>query len=131
LGGVMAKVALPFFNNFAEKSLEMRSLLEPEVVLALGTMLLLVTLLAGGYPAYFLSSFKPIESLKKKIATRGRVGFRSTLVVFQFAISVVLTIGALVVSQQMSYIQNRDLGYDRSQLIVLRNAGLLGEHLDV
>lgn len=131
LGGVMAKVALPFFNNFAEKSLVMRSLLEPEVVLALGTMLLLVTLLAGGYPAFFLSSFKPIESLKKKIATRGRVGFRSTLVVFQFAISVVLTIGALVVSQQMSYIQNRDLGYDRSQLIVLRNAGLLGEHLDV
>jgi putative ABC transport system permease protein len=131
LGGVMAKVALPFFNNFAEKSLVMRSLLEPAVVLALGAMLLLVTILAGGYPAFFLSSFKPIESLKKKIATSGRVGFRSTLVVFQFAISVVLTIGALVVSQQMSYIQNRDLGYDRNQLIVLRNAGLLGEHLDV
>jgi putative ABC transport system permease protein len=131
IGGVMAKTALPLFNNFAEKSLAIRSLLQPGIMLTIGGMLLLVTLLAGGYPAFFLSSFKPLESLKKKIASNGRAGFRSTLVIVQFAISVILTIGALVVAQQMNYIQDKDLGYDRSELIVLRNAGQLGEHLDV
>jgi putative ABC transport system permease protein len=131
IAGVMVKIALPFFNSFVDKSLEMSLLLEPSVVLSVGLMLLLVTLLAGGYPAFFLSSFKPIESLKKKVSNGGRAGFRSTLVVVQFTISVVLTIGALVVARQMDYIQSKDLGYDRSQLVVLRNAGLLGEHLDV
>lgn len=131
LGGVMAKVAIPFFNDFADKSLSMRELLKPEILISLGAFLLLVTFLAGGYPAFFLSGFKPIESLKKKISQGSRGTFRSTLVVFQFAVSVALIIGALVVSQQMKYIQNKDLGYDRSQVIVIRDAGLLGEKLDV
>lgn len=131
LGGLMARIAIPFFNDFADKSLSMGVLFQPGILLALGGLLLLVTLMAGGYPAFFLSGFKPIESLKKKISKSGRGAFRSTLVVFQFAVSVALIIGALVVSQQMSYIQNKDLGYDRDQLIVLRDAGLLGEHLDV
>lgn len=131
LGVVMAKIAIPFFNDFAEKSLSIRSLLHPEFLISLGGLVLIVTILAGGYPAFFLSGFKPIESLKKKISKSGRGAFRSTLVVFQFAVSVALIIGALVVSQQMAYIQEKDLGYDRNQLIVLRDAGLLGEQLDV
>src|SRR5690606_23530936 len=68
IAGAMVKIALPFFNSFVDKSLEMSLLLEPSVVLSVGLMLLLVTLLAGGYPAFFLSSFKPIESLKKKVS---------------------------------------------------------------
>ncbi|HSF55995.1 MAG TPA: FtsX-like permease family protein, partial [Algoriphagus sp.] len=131
LGGLMAKIAIPFFNDFAEKSLSLEALLQPEILISLGALLFLVTILAGGYPAFFLSGFKPIESLKKKISKSGRGAFRSTLVVFQFAVSVALIIGALVVSQQMAYIQEKDLGYDRNQLIVLRDAGLLGEKLDV
>jgi putative ABC transport system permease protein len=131
LGGVMAKIAIPFFNNFADKSLSMWVLLRPEILILLGFFLLLVTMLAGGYPAFFLSGFKPIESLKKKVSKSGRGVFRSSLVVFQFAVSVALIIGALVVSQQMTFIQNKDLGYDRDQLIVIRDAGLLGDKLDV
>ncbi|WP_026967507.1 ABC transporter permease [Algoriphagus terrigena] len=131
LGIVAAKLALPFFNDFADKSLSLGFLFQPLVVLALLALILLVTLMAGGYPAFFLSAFQPIESLKKKITRSNRSGFRSSLVVFQFAVSVVLIIGTLVVSQQMNYIQNKDLGYDKEQLIVLRDAGLLGEHLDV
>ena len=131
LGGLMAKIAIPFFNDFADKSLSMSVLFRLEILISLGALLLLVTVLAGGYPAFFLSGFKPIESLKKKISKSGRGAFRSTLVVFQFAVSVALIIGALVVSQQMNYIQEKDLGYDRDQLIVLRDAGLLGEQLDV
>ncbi|WP_111672253.1 ABC transporter permease [Algoriphagus litoralis] len=131
LGGLMAKIAIPFFNDFADKSLSMSVLVRPGILISLGALLLLVTILAGGYPAFFLSGFKPIESLKKKVSKSSRGALRSTLVVFQFAVSVALIIGALVVSQQMNYIQDKDLGYDRSQLIVLRDAGLLGEKLDV
>jgi putative ABC transport system permease protein len=131
IGGIMAKVAIPFFNDFADKSLSMRELIQPEILISLGAFLILITFLAGGYPAFFLSGFKPIESLKKKISKGGRGAFRSSLVVFQFAVSVALIIGALVVSQQMKYIQSKDLGYDRDQVIVIRDAGLLGEKLDV
>lgn len=131
LGTLMAKLALPFFNNFADKSLSLVYLIQPVVLISLLALVVLVTLMAGGYPAFFLSAFRPIESLKKKISRRNRSGFRSSLVVFQFAVSVVLIIGTIVVSQQMNYIQNKDLGYDKEQLIVLRDAGLLGEHLDV
>lgn len=130
LGGLMATIAIPFFNDFAEKSLSMMALVQPEILISLGALVFLVTIMAGGYPAFFLSGFKPIESLKKKISKSGRGAFRSTLVIFQFAVSVALIIGALVVSQQMAYIQEKDLGYDRNQLIVLRDAGLLGEQLD-
>ncbi len=131
LGLLMGKLALPFFNDFTDKSLSLGFLFQPVVLLILLALILLVTLMAGGYPAFFLSAFQPIESLKKKISRSSRSGFRSSLVVFQFAVSVVLIIGTIVVSQQMNYIQNKDLGYDKEQLIVLRDAGLLGEHLDV
>ncbi|WP_192348971.1 ABC transporter permease [Algoriphagus sp. Y33] len=131
LGLLLAKLALPFFNGFADKSLSLGFLFQPVVFLTLLALILLVTLMAGGYPAFFLSAFKPIESLKKKIIRSNRSGLRSSLVVFQFTVSVVLIIGTIVVSQQMNYIQNKDLGYDKEQLIVLRDAGLLGEHLDV
>lgn len=131
LGLLFAKLALPFFNDFADKSLSLAFLFQPIVLLSLFALILLVTLMAGGYPAFFLSAFQPIESLKKKISRSNRSGLRSSLVVFQFSVSVILIIGTLVVSQQMKYIQNKDLGYDKEQLIVLRDAGLLGEHLDV
>ncbi|WP_439489707.1 ABC transporter permease [Algoriphagus sp.] len=131
LGLLLAKLALPFFNDFADKSLSLTFLFQPTFLLSLFALILLVTLMAGGYPAFFLSAFQPIESLKKKITRSNRSGLRSSLVVFQFSVSVVLIIGTLVVSQQMKYIQNKDLGYDKEQLIVLRDAGLLGEHLDV
>lgn len=131
LGLVLAKLALPFFNDFADKAISLGYLFQPAVFISLLVLILFVTLMAGGYPAFFLSAFKPIDSLKKKITRSNKSGFRSSLVVFQFAVSVVLIIGTIVVSQQMKFIQNKDLGYDKEQLIVLRDAGLLGDHLDV
>lgn len=131
LGILMASIAIPYFNDFANKSLSVWGFISPEYMVGLGLLTLLVTLLAGGYPAFFLSGFKPIDSLKKRISKTNRSGFRSSLVVFQFAVSVSLIIATIVVTRQMNYIQSKDIGYDRDQLIVLRDAGLLGEHLDV
>ncbi|WP_268035327.1 ABC transporter permease [Algoriphagus sp. PAP.12] len=131
LAFVMASIAVPFFNDFSDKSLTVLSLLDPLFLGIIGLLILLVTLMAGGYPAFFLSSFKPIESLRKRAFGSNKSSFRSGLVVFQFAVSVALIIATLVVSQQMKFIQDKDIGYDREQLVVLRDAGLLGEHLEV
>lgn len=131
LAFVMASSVVPFFNDFADKSLSVWSLANPLYLGIIAMLILLVTLMAGGYPAFFLSSFKPIESLKKKASGVNKSTFRSGLVVFQFAVSVALIIATLVVSQQMKFIQDKDIGYDRDQLIVLRDAGLLGEHMEV
>lgn len=126
-----AKIALPFFNEFTGKSLSFDLVFFPEFGLSILGILILVTLLAGGYPAFFLSKFQPIHSLKKNVGGNKSGVLRSSLVVFQFAISVGLFLSTLVVSSQMDYIKNRDVGYERSQLMVLRDAGLLGDQLDV
>lgn len=131
LGVLFSAISLPFFNEFALKSLRLSSLVSPTFLLAIALMVGLVTLLAGGYPAFFLSGFRPIESLKKKVTASRKSGIRSGLVVFQFAISSSLIIATLVVARQMDFIQKKDLGYEREQLIVLREAGLIGEHLGV
>src|SRR5690606_9771414 len=88
-----------------------------------------VGVLAGSYPAFFLSSFKPVAVLKATFKTSPTKGLslRSGLVVFQFFISIVLIISTLVVHNQLSYIQNKKLGYNREQLMIIQNTWQLGE----
>ncbi|MFC3881752.1 ABC transporter permease [Algoriphagus namhaensis] len=131
LGFIFAGLFLQFFNDFTGKSLSLLSLISLENIALLGFFVLVITILAGGYPAFFLSEFKPIDSLKKRFGKTGSSGLRSGLVIFQFAVSVTLIIGTIVVNQQMYFIQDAEIGYDRDQLIILRDAGLLEENLDV
>jgi putative ABC transport system permease protein len=127
LAVVLVLVALPFFNQLSGKGLEAAFLLNPNVLISLLILAIAITLLAGSYPAFFLSSIKPISALKNKVVSGGRSkGIRSGLVVFQFVISASLILAIIVVNQQMSYIQNKEIGYDRDQLLVLRDSRLLG-----
>jgi putative ABC transport system permease protein len=129
LGLVIVKMSLPMFNNLSGKNLTLHFLQNPLIILGLLLFWLLVSILAGSYPAFYLSSFKPVSVLKNKFtAKRKSINFRSGLVVFQFIISVGLIVGTTIVYQQLLYIQNIKLGYDKDQLLVLRNSYLLGSN---
>ena len=125
---VFVQVALPLFNNISGKHLSLD--IKPIAgFIALG---LLVGVVAGIYPAFYLSSFKPIAVLKGKITTNHKsFSLRSGLVVFQFFISVALIIGTIVVYQQMKYIQNKDLGFNKEQILTVPNSYALGKNEQV
>ena len=121
----LVQLALPAFNNIAGKDLSFS--INP--ILAFIGLGLIVGVVAGMYPAFYLSSFKPIAVLKGKLVTNHKsFGLRSGLVVFQFFISVALIIGTIIVYQQMKYIQNKDLGYNKEQLLTIPNSYVLGNN---
>ena len=113
---------LPLFNQMAGKELMVTSQIVKWTVPALLAIVIVVGCLAGSYPAFFLSGFQPIEVLKGKLTAGFKGGgIRRFLVVFQFAISIFLIIGTLVIYNQLKYIQNKDVGYNRDHLLVVRN----------
>jgi putative ABC transport system permease protein len=127
ISAILVQMALPVFNELAGKNLRFGFQLKPLANLAL--LGLLVSLLAGLYPAFFLSSFKPIATLKGKFTSSGNTyNFRSGLIVFQFFIAICLITGTIVVYQQMKFIQHTKLGYDKDQLLVLNNTWALGKN---
>lgn len=119
---------LPLFNSLAGKALTLNLTRTPWVLPGLIGFGLLVSLLAGSYPAFFLSSFRPISVLKSATVGTGRSGLRSGLVVFQFLVSISLIIATTVVYQQLRYIQTIRLGYDKEQVLVLEGTGALGKN---
>lgn len=126
---VLARVLLPTFNVMAGKAIEI-----PWTAWwflpALLAAALLVGLLAGLYPAFYLSSFRPVEVLKGRFGLgRNRGNLRSALVIFQFNTSVVPIIGTLIIYRQMDFIMDKDLGYDREQLLVLEGTKVLGDKM--
>ncbi|MDO5970848.1 ABC transporter permease [Flavivirga aquimarina] len=127
LAVILIVIMLPFFNNLFDKELQMTYLLEPQIVFTLVSLLIVISLLAGVYPAFYIASFKPIAALKSKfLSTGNKKGVRSGLVVFQFVISAGLILATLIVDKQMTFIQNKDIGYNKKQLLVLRESYFLG-----
>jgi len=128
----LAWILLPFFNQVADKHIivgtESLIWLVPSVIVAV----LVIGFLAGSYPALFLSGFRPIDVLKSKLSIGFKGGFlRSFLVVFQFSISVFLIVGTLVIYNQLNYIRHKDLGFDRSQVVTIKNTTALGKNAKV
>jgi putative ABC transport system permease protein len=118
-------LSLSWFNDIAGKEMEMTSLLKPQYVLFLLALPLVVGALAGMYPAFFLSSFQPISVLKGKInAGFKKSNLRSSLVVFQFAASIILIIGTIIIYKQLNYIQTAKIGFNKEQVLVVNSGGM-------
>lgn len=124
----IALVLLPMFNILSGKNLHAAGLFSMRLLPVLVLLVLLVGVIAGSYPAFYLSSFQPILVLKGKIASGfARSGLRSILVVFQFFISIGLIIATLVIYRQLQYIRSRDQGFNREQVLVIHSAYEAGD----
>ena len=127
---VLIFLLMPLYNNISGKTLSF-SLADINVWKVAGLAVLGALIASSIYPAILLSSFKPIESLKGKISSGiGIATFRKALVVFQFAISVILLVCTIIMSNQMSFIKNKDLGYDKSYVFSVPLTQEVVDHLD-
>ena len=125
----IAYLFLPVFNGLADKKLGL-PFDEIWFYVLLIIACLLVALLAGLYPAFFLSAFKPATVLKGKLAKGAKSGFvRSGLVVFQFVVSIFLIIATITINRQLNFIQKRNLGFEKNQLVIVKEAYNLGNSL--
>ena len=126
----LVELFLPLFNGIAGESISLNLLRSPLVIPALAALGIVVGVIAGTYPAYFLSSFDPIQVIRGDTMSKKRkVMLRGSLVVFQFVVSIVLFIGTFVIFSQLKYIQAKDLGFDKEQVIVIKKANDLGSRL--
>lgn len=117
---LLALGLLPFFNNLTGKLFSQTVLLQPSFIgLALG-ILVVIALLSGAYPAFAITSFKPVSVLKGNFKSSGKgIWLRQVLVIFQFSISVMLIAGTLIIVKQLNYMRAKKLGYDRENTIML------------
>ncbi len=128
LAVVLAMLAMPFFNELAGKSFGAPDLFTKQALAALGGLFLVVALLAGGYPAVFLSGLKPVVALKGELKGKKSSAFlRKTLVGFQFGVSIFLCIATFTVFSQLNYLSNQTLGMETSQVLVVRRGHVVGE----
>ena len=126
---VLCYLLLPQFNLLAGKQLGMTVFMQPVFVVAIIALILFVGVVAGSYPAFYLTSFSAVEVLKGKVrAGMKSKGVRSGLVVLQFGLSIFLIIFTGIVFQQIRFMQQRNLGIDKHNILIIPNAGLLGEH---
>lgn len=121
---VMVSLVLPVLNNIYQRHADISLLAEPSGITAIVLLAIAVGVLAGLYPAFVLSSFKPVLVLKGafKNSSKG-IQLRKTLVVLQFTISIGLMVGTGIVYQQMDFIYNTNLGYNRAQVITVQQNG--------
>jgi len=123
---VIAWLLLPVFNEIAGKSIAITMEDLRWMVPVLAGLTLIVGILAGFYPAFFLSRFQPIHVLKGKLSTGFKSSrLRSALVVFQFSTSTFLIIGTFVIFHQLSYILNKDVGFNREQVLSIKYVSVL------
>ncbi|HMB63716.1 MAG TPA: ABC transporter permease [Eudoraea sp.] len=130
LGAILAWGLLPTFNSMTIKTIAMpwTSWWFTPILLVSG---LIIGVIAGLYPAFYLSAFRPVRVFKGSSGACAKSGkLRSGLVVFQFATSVVLIIGTLIIYKQMNFILNKELGYDKEQVVILEGTNVLGNKAD-
>jgi len=124
---IFIQLSLSYFNNLLGTHLILNLFTGWYIIPVLILFALFVGVLAGSYPAFYLSSFNPYEVLKGSVKNSMKNGWlRRVLVVFQFTISILLIIGTMVMYRQIKYMLNKDVGFNKEQLLVINRAAALG-----
>lgn len=127
---IFIKLSLPYFNKLLGTRLVLDLFAGWYTLPVLMLFTVIVGIMAGSYPAFFLSSFSPYEVLKGTVKnSTGNGRLRRVLVVFQFAVSILLIVGTLIMNKQIKYMLNKDVGFSKEQLIVIERAGVLGNKI--
>lgn len=129
-GIFLAEFSLPLFNELSGKELALYDLTSSlPFVFGLIALFLITGFIAGSYPSLVLSNFKPIESLKEKINFKGSNTFTKSLIVVQFSLTIFLIIATMIMNNQLSFIQEKNLGFNDEQVVVVPINGLDGERV--
>ncbi len=131
---ILVQLLYPAYRNLTGLDLKIAYFSNPFVIPCLAGLALLVGILSGSYPSFFLSSFKPAEILKTRnlpgVKSRS-VFLRNWLIIFQFTVSALLIISIVVIYKQLRYVQNRNLGFDKEHVIVIKNIRLLKNQKEI
>jgi putative ABC transport system permease protein len=115
---------LPYFNMLSAKTLSFNYIFQPAVIWSLIAIVVFTGLIGGSYPAFYLSSFNPVNVLKGKLSAKGgSVFFRKSLVIVQFALGIFMLISTLIVFDQLQFLHTKDLGFDKEKLVRLELSG--------
>jgi putative ABC transport system permease protein len=129
VGLLIVAMALPFFNQLTNKTLTIRLLTNWKTMAGLAAGIVLVGLLAGSYPAFYLASFRPVSVLKGRLsASHGKFNLRSGLVVFQFFVTISMIIATVTAHRQLRYMKRHKVGFDREQVLVIQNTNMLSNN---
>ena len=127
---LIVRVCLPAFRNLTAKPLPIKDFLDPVIILGILAVTIATGILSGSYPALFLSSFQPVAVLKGARVSGAKGGlFRKMLVVLQFALSVMLIIGTVVIYNQVRFMKNKSLGFDKEHLLYVPIEGKLFDNI--
>jgi putative ABC transport system permease protein len=127
---LVVQILLPLFNNVTGKELAVPYIQNVLTISLLLGLVIFIGILAGTYPAFFLASFDPVVVLKTEMSGRSKKSsIRNVLVVFQFTVSIVLIVGTIIVSRQLKYIQNRNLGFNKEQIVIVKKTDDIGNQV--
>lgn len=123
----LLEIILPIFNEFIGRDLQLNLFDDVYAILMMIGFILTIGILAGSYPALYLSSFQPAYVLKTySFKMSGKSSFRNVLVVIQFSVSIIMLIGTLIIRDQLEFIQNKDLGFKKDHLLIIWKPGIDG-----
>lgn len=126
----VVNLVIPSFNDLAAKEFNFSQLLNGPLVIIIIFITIFTGLIAGSYPAFLMSSFKPVAVLRgSKGSGSSNSRLRNVMVVFQFAVSIILIVGTTVIYNQLNYIKNKKLGFEKEQVLIVQDAWLLGDNV--
>ncbi len=127
---LLVKLSIPYFNNLLQTRLDLDLFATWYTIPVLLLFTVLIGIMSGSYPAFFLSSFNPYEVLKGKARnTMSNGRLRRILVVFQFAVSILLIVGTLIMVRQIKFMLNKDVGFNKEELLVIERAHIVGNKM--